>query len=176
VADISAAELRERVLHQYGAGFIEPAAGRYLIDFQAYAQMLVDGRRYGGLSGQPLGPRYEQRPHRNRRDDPFDSLRKLQRATAARWAGTERVRWTTCRVATVTAGAEEVTVWLGDQYVQRFRTVHRGSGRFGQATTTETTELWDYGVPVDELDWTRLPAFRTPGADDEASSARPPSP
>ena len=47
-----------------------------------------------------------------------------------------------------------------DGRVQRFRTVHHGSGRSG-ATTTETTELWDFGVPVDDLDWSRLPAFRT---------------
>ena len=31
-------------------------------------------------------PRYELRPHQIRRDDPLDALRKLQRATAARWA------------------------------------------------------------------------------------------
>jgi hypothetical protein len=161
-ADISMAELRERVLHQYGAGFIEPAAGRFLVDFGGYAEMLVDGRRYGGLPGQPLGPRHEQRPHRNRRDDPLDALRKLQRATEARWAGTERVRWTTCRVVATRVNDEDFTVWLNDQRVQRFRTVHRGSGRSGQATTTETTELWDYGTPVDDLDWSRLPTFRTP--------------
>jgi hypothetical protein len=170
-ADISVAELRERVLHQYGAGFIEPAAGRFLVDFGGYAEMLVDGRRYGGLSGQPVGPRHEQRPHRNRRDDPLDALRKLQRATEARWAGTERVRETTCRVAATRVNDEEFTVWLDDQRVQRFRTVHHGSGRSGRATTTETTELWSYGAPVDDLDWTRLPAFRTPADGDAAGSA-----
>ena len=124
--------------------------------------MLVDGRRFGGLSGEPLGPRYELRPHRFRRDDPLDALRKLQGATAARWAGEERVRWTPCRVAMVTAGPDEFTVWVDDQRIRRFRTVERGSGRSVRATRTETVEFWDFGVPVDSLDWSRLPDFRTP--------------
>jgi hypothetical protein len=160
--DTDPAELRELFLHQFGAGFIEPAAGRYLIDFGGYAQVLVDGRRFGGLSGEPLGPRYELRPHRFRRDDPLDALRKLQRATAARWAGTEEVRTTTCRVVTTTVDDNEFTVWIDDERIRRFQTVERGSGRSARATKTETVELWDFGVPVDALDWSRLPTFRTP--------------
>jgi hypothetical protein len=160
--DVDAAEIREQFLHQFGAGFVEPAARRYLVDFGGYAQVLVDGRRFGGLSGEPLGPRYELRPHRYRRDDPLDALRKLQRATAARWAGTEQVRWTTCRVVAAAVDDGEFTVWLDGQRIQRFQAVERGSGRSALATRTETVELWDFGVPVDELDWSRLPTFRTP--------------
>jgi hypothetical protein len=160
--DTSPAEAREPFLHQFGAGFIDLAGSRYLVDFDGYAQVLVDGRRFGGLSGEPLGPRYELRPHKFRRDDPLDALRKLQCATAARWTGTERVRWTTCRVAVVTAGPDEFTVWVDDQRILQFRTVVRGTGRSVQSTRTETVELWDYGVPVDSLDWSRLPSFRTP--------------
>jgi hypothetical protein len=26
-----------------------------------------------------------------------------------------------------------------------------------------TLELWDFGVPVDSLDWSRLPSFRAEG-------------
>ena len=159
--DLDAAEIREQFLHQFGAGFIEPAAARYLVDFGGYAQVLVDGRRFGALSGAPLGPRYELRPHRFRRDDPLDALRKLQRATAARWAGTEQVRWTTCRVVATTVDDSEITVWLDGQRIQRLQTVERGSGRSALATKTETVELWDFGVAVDELDWSRLPSFRT---------------
>jgi hypothetical protein len=161
--EMDAAEIREQFLHQFGAGFVEPAAERYLVDFGGYAQVLVDGRRFGGLSGAPLGPRYELRPHRYRRDDPLDALRKLQRATAARWAGTEQVRWTDCRVVTATVDDSEFTAWLDGQRIQRFQTVERGSGRSALATRTETVDLWDFGVPVDELDWSRLPAFRSPG-------------
>jgi hypothetical protein len=160
--DVSAAELRTMFLHQFGAGVIEPAAGRYLIDFGGWAQMLTDGRRFSGRSGQPLGPRYENRPGRSRRDDPFDVLRRVQAATAARWAGEETVRQTRCRVVAATAGQDQFTVWIDDERIRRFQTVERGSGRTARATTTETVELWDFGVPVDELDWSRLPAFRTP--------------
>jgi hypothetical protein len=157
------AELRDHFLHQFGAGFIDFADARYLVDFGGYAQALVDGRRFGGLSGEPLGPRYEIRPYKFRRDDPLDALRKLQSATAARWAGHERVRWTTCRVVTAAVGEDEFTVWIDGRHVQRFQTVERGSDRYPLAARTETVELWEFGVPVDELDWSRLPTFRTPG-------------
>ena len=157
------AELRDHFLHQFGAGFIDFADARYLVDFGGYAQALVDGRRFGGLSGEPLGPRYEIRPYKFRRDDPLDALRKLQRATAARWAGHEQVRWTTCRVVTAAVDEDEFTVWIDGQRVQRFQTVERGSDRYPLATRTEAVELWDFGVPVDALDWSRLPSFRTPG-------------
>jgi hypothetical protein len=160
--DTEPAEVWQQFLHQFGSGFIEPAAGRYLVDFGGYAQVLVGGRRFGGLSGQPLGRRYEQRPHRFRRADPLDVLRQLQGATAAGWTGEERVRWATCRVALVTAGSDEFTVWVDGQRILRFRTIERGEGRSVRATKTETVEFWDFGVPVDELDWSRLPSFRTP--------------
>ncbi len=162
VPDTEPAEVWQQFLHQFGSGFIEPAAGRYLVDFGGYAQVLVDGRRFGGLSGQPLGRRYEQRPHRFRRADPLDVLRKLQGATAAGWTGEERVGSTACRVALVTAGSDEFTVWVDDQRILRFRTIERGEGRSVRATKTETVEFWDFGVPVDSLDWSRLPSFRTP--------------
>jgi hypothetical protein len=150
-------------LHQLGTGFIDFAGRRYLVDFGGYAQALVDGVRFGGLSGEPLGPRYEIRPYKFRRDDPLDALGKLQRATTARWAGHERVRRTACRVVTAAVGADEFTVWIDGQHVQRFHTVERGSDRYPLATRTEAVELWDFGVPVDSLDWSRLPSFRTPG-------------
>ena len=164
--EVTPAEFREMFLHQFGAGFVEPAAGRYQIDWGGWAQLITDGRGFSGASGAPLGPRYENRRGRPRRDDPLDTLRRLQGASAARWAGQEQVRWTTCRMATTTTGQEEFTVWIDDQRVRRFRTVQRGSGRSARTTRTETVELWDFGVPVDSLDWTRLPSFRTDRARD----------
>ena len=155
-------ELREAFLHQLGAGFVEPAAGRYLIDFGGWSQALTDGRRFSGRSGAPLGPRYQNRLGRNRRDDPLHALRRLQAATAARWVGEETVRTTRCRVAATTAGRDQFTVWIDDERIRRFQTVERVSGRSASVTKTETVELWDFGVPVDSLDWSRLPTFRTP--------------
>ena len=61
-----------------------------------------------------------------------------------------------------TADDDEFTVWIDSEHVRRFQAVERGSARFSRATTTETVELWDFGVPVDSLDWSRLPSFRTP--------------
>jgi hypothetical protein len=48
-----------------------------------------------------------------------------------------------------------VEVCVDDEHVRRvrFRPEHR----------TETLELWDFGVSLDGLDWTRLPTFRSPG-------------
>jgi hypothetical protein len=165
--EVDAADMREigeMFLHQFGAGFLEPAADRYLIDYGGWAQVLIDGRRFSGRSGELLGPRYENGPLRSwrRRDDPMDALRRLQGATAARWAGAETVRWTPCRVVATTAGQDQFTVWIDDERIHRFQTVERGSGRSASVTRTETVELWDFGVPVDSLDWSRLPNFRTP--------------
>ena len=185
------ADLLEAFLHQVGEGFVEPAAGRYLIDFGGYAQMLVDGRRFGGRSGAPLEPRHESRGKR-RLDDPFDLLRLAQNVTDARYAGAETVRGTPCRLVVATAGPAEFTVWIDDQHVRRIQTVERASAASSRRATasaaptsaapttsasaptagasaastisgtskTDTLELWDFGVPVDSLDWSRLPAFR----------------
>ena len=64
-------------------------------------------------------------------------------------------------MAVATAGQDEFTVWIDDERIRRFQAVERGSGRSALVTKTETVELWDFGVPVDSLDWSRLPAFRT---------------
>jgi hypothetical protein len=156
------AELREIFLHQVGEGFVEPAVGRYLIDFGGFAEVLIDGRRFSGAAGAPLGPRYENRNGRWRaQDDPLDALRRLQGATAARWIGAAAVGGTPCRLVETTAGQAEFTVWIDDERIRRFQSAVRGSGPSISATKTETVELRDFGVPVDSLDWSRLPSFRT---------------
>ena len=65
-------------------------------------------------------------------------------------------------MVTAAVGEDEFTVWIDGQRIQRFQTVERGSGRSLSRTRTETVELWDFGVPVDSLDWSRLPTFRAP--------------
>ena len=160
--ETSPAEARELFLHQFGAGFIDLAGGRYLVDFGGYAQVLVDGRRFGGLSGEPLGPRYELRPHKFRRDDPLDALRKLQRAT--RPAGPAR---SGC------AGRPAASRWSRraptNSRSGSMTSASSGSGRWNAGLVgpyrrqgPRRVELWDFGVPVDSLDWSRLPSFRTP--------------
>jgi hypothetical protein len=47
------------------------------------------------------------------------------------------------------------TVWIDGQYIRR---VH-----FSEVLPRELTlELWDYGVPTDDLNWSRLPTFKSP--------------
>ena len=160
--DTDPAELREQFLHQFGEGFIEPAAGRYLSISAASRRCSSTA---GGSAACP-----------GSRSAPATRTGPIGSGATTRWTGSascrarrppagpahERVRWTACRVAAATAGADEFTVWIDGQRIRRFQTVERGSGRSARATKTETVELWDFGVPVDSLDWSRLPSFRTP--------------
>jgi hypothetical protein len=63
--------LRDMFLHPAAEGFIEPAARRYMIDFGAYAEMCVDGKRFSGLSGEPLQPRFQNHHIPAQPDDPL---------------------------------------------------------------------------------------------------------
>jgi hypothetical protein len=42
--------------------------------------------------------------------------------------------------------------------VAHLRQVHFRTGRH----STETMELWDFGLTIDELDWLRVPTYQTP--------------
>jgi hypothetical protein len=155
------AEAREQFMHHVSEGFIEPAAGRYQIDAGHYATVYVDGQEYGGLSGQPLGPRYRHRHEHP--DDPLRLLRLLQAATGAWPAGDEPLRGTPCRKLAVRADATELTVWIDDEYIRQIQIEEHASNEHSSTSATRMTELWDFGVPVGSLDWSRLPTFRTPG-------------
>jgi hypothetical protein len=54
-----ATRLRDMFLHHTAEGFIEPAAGRYMIDFGRSAEMGVNGKRFSGQSGELLQPRLQ---------------------------------------------------------------------------------------------------------------------
>jgi hypothetical protein len=158
------ADLRDAFRHQHGEGFIEPAARRYQVDYRAYAQLRVGGRRYAGLSGSPLGPRFRDDRPRDEHDDPLGLLEMVRAGTDARQAGAEAVRGTMCRKATVRAGSAELTVWIDDDHIRRVRYAEGASSPHTGVTRSWTLELWDFGVPADSLDWSRLPSFRTPPA------------
>ena len=51
-----------------------------------------------------------------------------------------------------------VDVWLDDTHIRRIRFNSNQSGE----QRSETLELWDFGARLDDLDWTRLPTFRSP--------------
>jgi hypothetical protein len=76
--------------------------------------------------------------------------------TDARYAGDEVLRGTTCRKIVVDADPAETTIWIDQEHVRRIQTLHVYPDGSGSATLT--TELWDFGVPVASVDWSRFPA------------------
>ena len=164
-SDEDPAALRDAFAHPVAVGFLEPAAGRYQIDWGHYAAMYVDGKRFEGPSGVLVQGRHSERRAPEPRSDPLALLRLPQGATGARHAGEETLRGTPCRVVAVTvpgtaSGPGELTVWLDDEHIRQVR--------FEELTPklsrTTTLELWDFGVPVDAPDRSHLPSFRSPGS------------
>ncbi len=176
--------------HSAGEGLIEPAADRFMIDFGYYAQIGTDGLTFGGLSGRSL---QTLRPSSRREGDVLWLLRLILGATDASPEGTEALRETLCRKYAVRVevqraaaasgraalpaplGVESVqppvlalTVWIDGQHIRQVRFEDRPKsvpkrGQSGSSAKILTLELWDFGVPVRELDWSRLPTFLSPG-------------
>ena len=166
-----------------GEGIAEPARGRYMIDLGSRAQLYAGGKRFFGRSG---GPVAEARPLRDgqRVGEVLWLLWLLLGTTDASPNGSQTIRGTACRrlaahadMERASAASEEelrpppvdrfeqlralpVTVWIDGQYVRRVR--------FGGGPPVRATlDLWEFGVPVGELDWSRLPTFRSPGYEQE---------
>ena len=157
--EMDVAEVRERFLHQVGVGFVEPAAGRYQVDYDGYAQMFSDGALFGGPSGAPLRPNNRVRRVPARERDPLGVLRLLLEVTQARYSGAEAVRGTPCRAVAVLAGSAELTAWIDDEHVRRIQSVWQAPS----GSVIQTFDLWEFGVPVGSLDWSRLPSFHATG-------------
>lgn len=171
--------------HSAGEGFLEPAASRYMIDFGHYAQLCTGGVTFGGLSGRSLET---LRPSSRHEGDVLWLIRLAAGATEAHLEGTETLRGTLCRKYVVRAEAERaatasgltalltplgvsspqpeavaLTVWIDEQHIRQIRFEDRiGHEHGGSGAKILTLELWDFGVPVHDLDWLRLPTFRTP--------------
>ena len=165
------ARLRDAFEHQLGAGFIEPAAGRYQIDFGGYAEMYMDGSRFGGMSGQPLQPRHQGHLGRDQLYDPLGMLGILQQVTDAQHVGRETVRGTPCRKVAVRAGDTEFAVWIDNEHIRRIQAEGRASDAHLSVSKRQALELWDFGAADDSLDWLHLPSFRTPPPDPGVTSA-----
>ena len=144
-------------MHPPGEGFIEPAAGRYQLDYRGLGIMQVDGERYRGPArGTAAGQhRDEEIP-----DAPLKLLRKLRGVTGARKTGHETVRGTPCQVIAARVGPDEFTVWIDDEHIRRVRTVQHGSSDPVDLSMTKTLELWDFGAEGAPADWTRLPSLQ----------------
>jgi len=149
--------------HMTGEGFLEPAAGRYMIDYGAYAEMLIDGRHFGGPPGGLLRARRQDHGAAKRLDNPLGMLGQLQYVTDARHVGEETLRGTPCRKVDVRAGSAELTVWIDDEHIRRIQSEERASNEYASVSKMRTLELWDVGMPAGSLDWSRLPSFRTAG-------------
>lgn len=161
--------------HLEGEGVIDLAGRRYMLDCGSYAQLYAEGKQWHGRSGRPL---FTLPPETDVVPSPLWLLDLLLGATEARDVGADELRGTPCRhlcastdlskasretpggLAVRTLGRFEdllampVEVWIDSTHVRRVRF----KGEHG----VETVELWDFGIPVDGLDWTRLPTFRSP--------------
>jgi hypothetical protein len=96
-------------------------------------------------------------------EDPLGLLIRLRSVTAARYAGEETIREARCRKITVTVSGSTAgfTVWVDGEHVRQIQAVMLETRDrvvvTVLATTTVTAQLWDFGVPVDSVDWPPLP-------------------
>jgi hypothetical protein len=160
-----------------------------MIDFGSYAEICVDGVTFGGRSGRSL---QTLRPASRQEGIVLWLLRLLPGTTDARAEPAETIRGTLCRpyavrvevTRTAAAGGRAwlpppsgvdskqppvlvLTVWIDGRHVRRVRFEDRAPKdpqheQGASVAKVLTLELWDFGVLVQELDWSRLPNFRTP--------------
>jgi hypothetical protein len=141
-------------------GIIEPSARRFQHaqvqqDFGMLAHAMVISKPELGLDRMPNA--------HVMREDPLELLMRLRSVTAARYEGDEPIREARCRKLAVTvSGTTAVfTVWVDNEHVRQIQTVTPTTIERGVvtvlATTTVTAQLWDFGVPVDSMDWPPLP-------------------
>jgi hypothetical protein len=155
------------------AGFAEPLARRYQVSDGKQATVYIGGQYYSGSPGVSLRVGHRHRSAPSYRNDPLAWLRLLRGVTEARYAGEETLRGTPCRMVILSKVVRELrpargpalteeednpaefTVWFDEHHVRQIQTdVFSGDNR---KAGTKILELWDFGVPVVSLDWTRFP-------------------
>jgi hypothetical protein len=161
--------------HQSAEGVLDLAERRYMLDYGSYARLYAGGKEWDGRSGRRLAT---LPPEEQKVPTPLWLLDVLDGVSSATDEGLEEVRGASCRHVSATTDlgrasaatpggvaipvrgrfedllALGVDVWFDDAHIRRVR--------FESENQTEMLELWDFGVPVDEFDWTRLPTFRSP--------------
>jgi hypothetical protein len=174
--------------HLTAEGLIEPPLRRYMVDFGSYAEIYKDGARWGGRSGRSLAMLTPWPP--DRQVHLWWLLDVLRGTAGCVLEGEEALRDVPCRRLAVSADLERasalvpggltvpsvdrvedlralpLTVWIDGRHVRRVR-----FGEHGPASSTLTLDLLDFdpGVAAEELDWERLPTFRSP---EEAAAVR----
>jgi hypothetical protein len=184
--------------HLSAEGIIEPPARRHMIDFGSYAEIYKDGERWGGRSGRSLATLAPWPA--DRLIDLWWLMDVLRGTTAATVEGQETLRGARCRriaaqvdlgrASALTEGGLHVpsverfedlsalplTVWIDGQHVCRVRFREGDPG-----SSTLTLDLVDLDPDAGDLDWGRLPTFRSPEeaayiAGEKARRARRPRP
>jgi hypothetical protein len=159
-------------------GILEPATGRYMIDYGSYAEIYKDGERFGGRSGRYLSTLRPWPPGANDTDMLW-LLRLMLGAIEAVEEADAVLHATNCKkldvridVAKASMATDEPlpapavdrfqllralpgTVWIDTEHVRRVEFADLGSRHLA-------LELWDVGLAIEEYDWSRLPTFRSP--------------
>ena len=147
-------------------GVIEPSARRFQFvvfrqwRYSALAQVALGVDMALGLDAGP-----PQSAHSAPGEDPLELLMRLRPVTTARYAGEETVRGARCRKIAVAADGTPaaLTVWVDGEHVRQIQAVtSKKEKRIAVTvvtTTTVTAQLWDFGVPVDSVDFRRPSAL-----------------
>jgi hypothetical protein len=165
--------------HLSAEGIIEPPERRHMIDFGSYAEVYKDGKRWGGRSGRPIATLDPWPPERQ--VDLWWLLGALRGTTSAPLEGEETLHGALCRRVAAhvdLARASELargglhvpsverfdqlsalpfTVWIDDEHVRRVR-----FSEGDMASSTLTLDLVEFEPGSSDLDWERLPTFRSP--------------
>jgi len=160
--------------HLTGEGVLDLAGRRFMVDYNSYAVLQVGAEEWSGRSGRPLDTLSASPSHI---PSPLWLVDLLTGIESAEDHGTEEVDGQAWRHLLATVSLAEasarrpqgmaspareryeellalpVEVWLQDGHLRRVR--------FVAEQRTDTVTFTDFGVPVDGLDWGRLPASRS---------------
>lgn len=133
-------------------GYLDLAGRRAMYDQGHYAMVQLDDQRWGGRPGRSLDePSTGNMPWHYSPLSLFDALTEV---TALEDRGVDddpRRPWRRVTTTANVGGAEEeIHVWLDESHVRALQ--------LGRDATSMTFD--EFGVDVDELDWTRLPDYR----------------
>jgi hypothetical protein len=137
---------------QTAEGVIDVTGRRYMLDYRHYARLSADGQEWDGRSGRAIAT---LPPNREAVPTPLWLLDLLAGLTEAIDLDTEDVRGAPCRRLATKADLSRAPL------TTQISAESASTPDQGAEQRTETLELWDFRVRLDDLDWTRLPTFRS---------------